>query len=367
MAEDAEQASKTEEPSSKRLGDARASGDVPKSPDIPPLLALSAATFTTLIYGGDIARNVADQLLPFIAHPDQIDISGGGAQMVYARALSATSPVLIVLLATGVAGAIGHIVQQGFIWAPGKLNPDFGKLSPIKGLQRLFGIDGLMQSLKSFLKLFAVALITWMIVNPRLAALRMMPGLEVAAILPIAIDILRQVVITVIIFLIAVAGVDWFWQRQRFMARLRMTKEEVKQENKDQDGDPQIKARRRQIQFTRARRRMMQNVPTATLVVMNPTHYAVALRYVQGETPAPVCVAKGMDAVALKIREIAEKSGVAVIEDAPLARALYATVEIEETIPREHYEAVAKIIGFILARARERFRPGRLLPPTGAR
>jgi flagellar biosynthetic protein FlhB len=157
-----------------------------------------------------------------------------------------------------------------------------------------------------------------------------------------------------------VAGIDWFWQRQRFMTRMRMSKEELKQENKDMEGDPHVKQRRRQIQFQRSRQRMMQAVPTATVVVMNPTHYAVALRYVQGETAAPECVAKGVDSLALRIRDLAREHGVPVIEDPPLARALYATVKLDETIPTEHFEAVAKLIGFILARARERARPARI-------
>jgi flagellar biosynthesis protein FlhB len=135
-----------------------------------------------------------------------------------------------------------------------------------------------------------------------------------------------------------------------------MTKEEVKDDFRQSEGDPHVKARQRQIRMERARRRMIQQVPKATVVVMNPTHFAVALRYEQGETPAPQCVAKGVDAVALRIREIAEEAGVPVIEDAPLARALYANVDVDQIIPHQHYEAVAKIIGFILAGKRPRQR-----------
>jgi flagellar biosynthetic protein FlhB len=152
----------------------------------------------------------------------------------------------------------------------------------------------------------------------------------------------------VIALLLAVAGADWLWQRQRFMARMRMTKEEVKEDFKQSEGDPHVKAKQRQKRVEVARRRMMQAVPTATVVIMNPTHYAVALKYEQGEDAAPVCVAKGLDSLALKIRAIAEEAKVPVIEDPPLARALYAAVEVDEMIPPAHYEAVAKIIGFIL-------------------
>jgi flagellar biosynthesis protein FlhB len=143
------------------------------------------------------------------------------------------------------------------------------------------------------------------------------------------------------------------------LQKMRMSKEEVKEDYRQSEGDPHVKAKQKQIRFERAKRRMMQNVPKATVVVMNPTHYAVALRYVQGETAAPICVAKGLDEVALKIREIAEEHRIPVVEDPPLARALYAVIELDETIPREHYEAVAKIVGFIMGKGRRRARPVR--------
>ncbi len=144
------------------------------------------------------------------------------------------------------------------------------------------------------------------------------------------------------------------WQRQRFSARMRMSREEMKEEARQSDGDPHVKARQRQIRNERARRRMMQQVPKATVVVTNPTHYAVALRYVEGETEAPVCVAKGLDKLALRIRAVAEENQVPIVEDPPLARALYATMDVDESIPLQHYEAVAKVIGFVLGAAKRR-------------
>ena len=164
---------------------------------------------------------------------------------------------------------------------------------------------------------------------------------------------LRRLVFAVAAFLTLVAGADWFWQRQRFMTRMRMSKEELKEDYKQSEGDPHIKAKQKQMRNARAKRRMMAAVPNATVVVMNPTHYAVALKYDTSEAPAPLCVAKGVDSLALKIREIAEAAGVPVIEDPPLARALYAAVDIDEIIPPAHYEAVAKIIGFILNAGRK--------------
>jgi flagellar biosynthetic protein FlhB len=165
---------------------------------------------------------------------------------------------------------------------------------------------------------------------------------------------MRSLLFAVVCLLGAGAVVDWLWQRQRFMQRMRMSREEVKEDFKQTEGDPHVKNRQRQIRFQRARQRMIQAVPKATVVVMNPTHYAVALRYVQGETAAPQCVAKGLDLLALRIRQVAEENRVPVVEDPPLARALYATVEVDQTIPREHYKAVAKVIGFVMQAARRR-------------
>jgi flagellar biosynthetic protein FlhB len=173
--------------------------------------------------------------------------------------------------------------------------------------------------------------------------------MEPISMLPLTADLSRALFFAVLAFLVVTSGIDWFWQRQRFTARMRMSREELKEEFKQSDGDPHVKAKQRQIRAERSRRRMMQNVPNATVVIMNPTHYAVALRYEAGQTAAPECVAKGMDD-----RALAEESGVAVIEDPPLARALYAAVDVDQQIPEAHFEAVAKIIGFVMSAAQRR-------------
>jgi flagellar biosynthetic protein FlhB len=191
------------------------------------------------------------------------------------------------------------------------------------------------------------------VVKPHVDELRNLTGMDPVAMLQFSIDLVKRLFFAVTSFLIVVAGADWLWQRQRFLNRMRMTKEEVKEDFKQSEGDPHVKARQRQIRIQRSKRRMMAQVPKATVVVMNPTHYAVALRYDTSEAPAPMCVAKGVDSLALKIRAIAEEAGVPVLEDAPLARALYASVEIDDIIPPAHYEVVAKIVGFILNAGRE--------------
>lgn len=355
MAEDAEQSSKTEEASPQKLEAAKRRGEIPKTPDLPAWASLTATAGVIAIAGGWMCYNMAAALTPFVAHPESFDLANGGAVRVMRQALSAATPVMAVVIGSAaLAGAAGNLVQSGIMFTPSKLMPDASRLSPQKGFERVFGLDGLVQFVKSLLKIVLVCVIAWFILKPHAEEFQILPMLDVRAMLPLACDLLRALMFSVLAALGVTAMVDWFWQRLRFMQRMRMTKQEQKEDFRQNEGDPHVKARLRQIRAERGRRRMMQNVPKATVVVMNPTHYAVALRYDAGDTPAPLCVAKGVDSLALKIREVAEAHGVSVVEDAPLARALYATVEIDEVIPRQHYEAVAKVIGFVLQGARRR-------------
>ena len=350
-----EAASRTEEPTPHKLQQAREKGDIPKTPELPQLASLAAAVSVLAIAGGWICRNIANQLLPFLAHPDSIALEGHGGMVVARHVLAAALPaILMVLVTTGLAGAAGHLVQSGLMFTPDKMKPDFKKVSPMQGLKRIFGMDGLIQFAKSLVKVAMTAALAWWVLKPHIVEMQQLATLDVAAILPFIADLLRRLVFALMALLLIITGADWFIQKQRFMARMRMSKEELKEEFKNSEGDPHVKAKQKQIRAERSRRRMMQQVPNATVVVMNPTHYAVALKYVQGEDDAPLCVAKGMDAVALKIREVAREAGVPVIEDPPLARALYASVEIDDVIPAAHFQAVAKIIGFILRQSRRR-------------
>ena len=355
MAEDDDQSNKTEEPTSRRLEEARKNGDVAKSADLASWASLAGVAGSIAIAGGWACQDLAGRLLPFVQSPDAFNLEGGGAVDVFRQAIIAGAPALILVLGAGmVCGVAGNVIQQGFLFAPNRLKPDLSKLSPIEGFKRLFGIDGFAQFVRSVVKIVIVAWVAWASLGPHARDLESLEGISPAGILPFAAQLLRSLVIAVMTFLGAGAMIDWIWQRQRFMTRMRMSREELKEEIRQSDGDPHIKAKLRQIRNERARKRMIQQVPKATVVIANPTHYAVALRYVQGETEAPICLAKGVDQVALRIREVAEAAGVPVIEDPPLARALYAAVEIEETIPVGHYQAVAKIIGFVLGRARQR-------------
>jgi flagellar biosynthetic protein FlhB len=356
MAEN-EASSKTEEPTPRKLEEARKKGDVAKTPDLPQLFSLAAVAGVILIGGGWLATDLTNKLLPFIAHPEAMDLSGNGGVGIAEQAIMAGMPALmVVMVAAGIAGIAGNVMQHGLLFTTEKLKPDFKKVSPLEGFKRIFGPDGWVQFLKSALKIGATGAVAWLVLKPHAHELQGLAAADPTAILPATMALVKALFFAVLCFLLVTAGADWLWQRARFMKRMRMSREELKDEYRQSDGDPHVKAKRKQMQMEVSRRRMMQNVPGATVVVMNPTHYAVALRYVQGETAAPECVAKGVDELALRIRAVAEEAGVAVIEDAPLARALFATTEVDKQIPEAHYQAVAKIIGFVMGQKASRAR-----------
>jgi flagellar biosynthetic protein FlhB len=364
MSDTNDAASRTEEPTPRKLQKARANGEVVKTPDLPQLTSLAAVSAVVLLGGGWFCRNLANHLQPFLASPDSIRVEGAdGVHLARVVGETAAPALFAVFGAAMVAGVFGNVIQTGLVFSTEKVfTLDLSKLSPASGFKRVFGLDGLAAWLKSLTKVLLTAALAWWVLYPHWAELTNLATLEPIATIAFSVDVLRRLVFAVAAFLLVIAGADWFWQRQRFMERMKMTKEEVKEDFKQSEGDPHVKARQRQIRVERARRRMMQAVPDATVVVMNPTHYAVALKYDSDVAQAPLCVAKGLDSLALKIREVAEEAGVPVLEDPPLARALYATVEVDEVIPPAHYEAVAKIIGFILSAGRDaaarRFRRG---------
>jgi flagellar biosynthetic protein FlhB len=267
------------------------------------------------------------------------------------RGLAAVS----VMLATIIGGVGGNVAQSGLIFTAEKLKPDWSKVNPLAGFKRIFGPDGLFQFVKTFLKLLAVGFICWLVLKSHLRELENMAAMPPALILPLARDLAIALMMSTIIFLGFAAGADFLWQKYRFAERMKMSMEELKEDYKQSEGDPHVKAKLKQIRMQRSRQRMMANVPKATVIVTNPTHYSVALRYepAQGDG-APICVAKGVDALALRIREVAKEHDVPIVENVPLARALYATVEVDEVIPKEHFEAAAKIIGFVFQSRKRR-------------
>jgi flagellar biosynthetic protein FlhB len=308
MADGQDEASKTEEPTAKKLSDARAKGDVPKSADISQLASLSGAFGVVVIAGGWLTRDMVNALTPFFAHAGTMDVEGGIRAIASTAVMAALPAVVLVMVVSGLLGAAANVAQTGFMLSPDKIKPDLQKLNIIKGLGRIFGPDGFVQFAKSAVKFLVTGLIAYMVVKPNAAEIPNLVGMDVAAIIPMSMKLCTKLFWMVLIFLIGTAGFDWFWQRMRFTKRMRMSLQDIKDEHKQSEGDPHIKGKQKQLRMQRSRQRMMANVPKATVVVMNPTHYAVALKYEQGETAAPICVAKGVDDLALRIRAVAEEA-----------------------------------------------------------
>lgn len=356
MAEGADPESKTEDATPRKLEEARKKGDVAKSPDVASALSLAGAAAVILMAGGWFATSMAEQFLPFIAAPHTMmgGLEAGAGVEIGGIALWAVTPFLgAVMLATILGGVGGNLAQSGILFTGEKLKPDWSKVNPLAGFKRIFGPDGLVQFVKTFLKLLAVCVVCWLVLKPHANELANMAAMSPAMILPFTRDLAISLMVSALVFLSFTAGVDFLWQKYRFAERMKMTKEELKEDYKQSEGDPHVKAKLKQIRAQRSRQRMMQAVPTATVIITNPTHFSVALRYEAGDA-APVCVAKGVDAVALRIREVAREHAVPIVENVPLARALYAAVDVDETIPREHFEAAAKVIGFVMNKRKKR-------------
>ena len=348
MAEEQDDSQKTEEPTQKRLEEARKKGDVVKSLDV-PIWFLFLATAAIMAAAGPLAGMIADPLVRIMDHPHAFKLTDGGAQQLMgALLMSLALPLGIIFAVITVASLLGHVIQHRPLWTGEKMKPELSKLSPIKGLQRMFGMQGWMNLLKSFLKMAASTAAMIYAVWPEARAISESGRLDPEGLLIMTQVIAGRLLLAAIVVIGVIAAIDYLFQRFTFMKRMRMSRQDVRDEVKQQEGDPQIRARLRQIRLERSRKRMMQNVQKSTVVITNPTHYSVALRYDPAVDAAPVCMAKGVDEVALRIREKAKEHGVPIVENVALARALFATVEIEETVPREHFEAVAKVIGFVM-------------------
>ena len=354
MAEDQDNSQKTEEPTQKRLEEARQKGDIAKSQDV-PIWFLIMAIAGIMSAAGPITGMIADPLVRIMDHPHAFRLTDGGAQQLMGSlALSLAMPLGIIFGAIAVASVLGHVIQHRPLWTGEKMKPDLAKLSPMKGLQRMFGAQGWVNLLKSILKMAAITAAMIYAVWPEAAAISESGRLEPEGLLLMTQAIAGRLLLAAIVVIGLIAGMDYAYQRFSFMQRMRMSRRDIRDETKQQEGDPHIRARLRQIRLERSRKRMMQNVAKSTVVVTNPTHYSVALRYDPEVDAAPMCMAKGVDEVALRIREKAKEHDIPIVENVPLARALFAAVEVEETIPREHFEAVAKVIGFVMSTSKGR-------------
>jgi flagellar biosynthetic protein FlhB len=314
---------------------------------------LAGGTLALAFLAPTAAHRMVRDCLRFIEGPERIGLGLAESQAGLAHVLLDVgwllAPTLLLLAVLGVGSALA---QSGLIWAPARVRAEFGKVSPLKGWQRLVSAHALVEFAKGLLKLAAVTTVMAALLIPALAGMKTWPAFSLAATLDRATQLLVRLSGAVVAMMTILAIVDYAYQRFSFLKQMRMTKQELRDEFKQSEGDPVGKLRIRRLRTERAKKRMMAAVPGAMVVITNPTHYAIALAYEAETMTAPKVVAKGVDFLAQRIRKIALENNVPVIENPPLARALHASVEVDDEIPPQHYQAVAQIIGFVM-RARQ--------------
>lgn len=346
--QDQDDAQKTEEPTPKKLEDARKKGNVPMSKEVNNWMMIFAGTFLLAGLSSGVLTDLSNLLEKFIAGAHDFPSAPGGMHVVLGgtvqEVLTILSLPLIVLI---FIAFMAPFAQIGPLFAPDKIKPDISKVSPVKGFTRLFSMNSLMEFGKGVLKLALISIVGVAILYPYYDNLGQLIDTPLGLALDEIKGLIVRLLIGVLIVIFVVAMIDLVFQRYEHYKKMRMTRQEVKDEHKQSEGDPHVKAKLRQLRSEKARQRMMQAVPEADVVITNPTHFSIALKYDPEEMDAPLCVAKGMDELALRIREVAKEHNITLYENKPLARALYDTVEVDETIPAEHFKAVAEVISYV--------------------
>ena len=348
MADEDDSSDKTQDPTQKRLDDAHERGDVAKSQEINTWFVIAGGTLVLSNFSGSIGGGIVMPLRNLIANSWMIH-TDGPALLALAQSLAyaVVAALGVPFLMLALAAIAGNMIQHRLVWSAESLVPKFSKISPAAGAKRIFGKQAAANFAKGIFKVVALGAVMTAILWPERYRLESFLHLDPAVILGVTTSLTVHLLGAVVAMLAVVAIADYFFQYRQWYERHKMSLQEMKEEFKQSEGDPHIKGRIRQLRQARMKKRMMAAVPKASVIITNPTHYAVALRYERGMS-APVCVAKGVDTIASKIREIAGQHDIPIVENVPLARALYATVEIDDEIPVEHYHAVAEIIGYVM-------------------
>jgi flagellar biosynthetic protein FlhB len=358
MAEDNDPESQTEDPTQKRLDEALERGDVAKSQEINTWFLIAGGTLVVSTFSGSVGSGLVTPMRNLLANSWMIRTDGRSllalVQQIEFAVLAAVGVPLLMLVLAAVAG---NMLQHRLVWSAESLKPKFSKISPGAGFKRIFGKQAAANFLKGLGKLIALGVVMTMILWPERHRLEAMVKLDPAAMLGVTTGMTVHLLGSVVAALAVIAIADYFFQYRSWFQRQKMSLQEIKEEFKQSEGDPHIKGKIRQLRQQRAKKRMMSAVPKASVIITNPTHYSVALSYERGMS-APICVAKGVDNLAFKIREVAREHDIPIVENVPLARALYATVEIDQEIPTEHYHAVAEVIGYVM-RLKRGFGAGR--------
>ena len=348
MAEDNDPESQTEDPTQKRLDDALERGDVAKSQEINTWFMMAGGTLVVPSFSGSVGSGLLAPMRNLLANSWMIKTDGKALlalmQQIEFAILAAVGVPLLMLVLAAIAG---NMLQHRLVWSAESLTPKFSKISPGAGFKRIFGKQAAANFLKGIGKLVLLGVVMTMILWPERHRMEAMVRLDPAAMLGASTSMTIHLLGAVVAALAIVAIADYFFQYRSWFQRQKMSLQEIKEEFKQSEGDPHIKGKIRQLRQQRAKKRMMSAVPKASVIITNPTHYSVAQSYERGMS-APICVAKGVDNLAFKIREIAREHDIPIVENVPLARALYATVDIDQEIPTEHYHAVAEVIGYVM-------------------
>ncbi len=338
----AENEDRTEAATPRRLQQAREQGSIALSREVPVLAGLGAATLLLMMAGPSLGQSLASRLAPMFNVSRASDPAAALAAALAAAAL-AIGPLVLGVMAASVAGSL---LQTGFLFSPARLLPDLARLSPMRGIKRIFGAAGLVEAGKSLVKLGVLGLAAYHVLAGNVPLLHGAAAWQPGQLADRIVRQVLQLMLTMLGTQAVIAGADWWWVRHHHASGLRMSRQEVKQEAKESDGNPAVKQRVRQVRMARARKRMLAAVPSATVIVTNPTHYAIALAYDRAKGGAPRVVAKGVDEVAARIRDAAREHRVPLVANPPLARALY-RVELDAEIPAEHFKLVAEVIAYV--------------------
>ncbi len=349
MAEEQDDSQKTEDPTEKKLQDAREKGQIPSSREVNNFFLLGTATLLTATLALSAAGELGSLLSAFITRPHELLVDRANVgHALLATVLGTLKIMVLPFLAFMVAAVAAVAVQNGIVLTGETAKPKFERVSPMAGAKRLFSMKSAVEFLKSLFKITLVAVVGIAVLWPERSRFIESGQLEIGPL----VDYLHQMTLLVLASVSGVAlllaGFDFAYQKFEFTKQMRMSKRDVKDEHKQSDGDPMVKQRLRGLRMEKARQRMMSDVPKSTVVITNPTHYSIALRYDPKDASVPIVVAKGADRIALKIREVAADHGVPVMESPPLARTLYASVGVGEMVPVEQFQAVAEIIGHVL-------------------
>ncbi|HEY8962895.1 MAG TPA: flagellar biosynthesis protein FlhB [Alphaproteobacteria bacterium] len=349
MAEGDEQddSQKTEDPTAKKLEEARKRGQVPMSKEVNTWLMLVVSTVLIVAFAPIVMERLTFLLRVVLEQSWQLHSDTGLINVLAQLMFQVFAIIGMVLAILFLASGIGPFAQIGPLLSYETIKPKLDKLSPMAGFKRLFSKKSFFEFIKGLIKISIIGAVSVAILKPFFNGMEHFIELPLQGVMAEMMTIFIKLMIGILTVLAVLAGIDLLFQRYSHYQQMRMSRQEIKDEYKQTEGDPHVRSRLRQIRMERARNRMMQNVPTSTVVVTNPTHFAVALKYDPDSMDAPVCVAKGQDLIALRIRELANDNGVIIVENPPLARTLFKAVDIDEAIPPEHYKAVAEVISYV--------------------